>query len=601
MTETQLENHQQLKALIKAHNIAEALQLLAAIEKWSKAALGEALYELAWQASRYEAPPWTDEHQALATALLDADANPSVRRGYDLTPLHCAAEKHNLSLVALLLEHGAEVNATTTEERWFSGHRRTPLYVALREEYNEVEHLPVIRALLEAGANPNINAYTSPPDTPLTLALEHGEMETAKLLVAHGAHINRKRPSGGGVSSRTLPVVVATEHAVRHNDLPPLKWLLKLEANPNVKVMFDVTPLGIAAKSGNLAVIQALIQAGADVNWQHGSALTRAAEHSNIEVVQRLLELGATAHVRALGSAIERHDLALVQLLIEHGAPLDKRSTYTDKKLPLAYARANPEQNAEIIAYLLSIVTERDPQKARRQTQQYHNKQLLKVAINPRAGRPLAHWLERGANPNSHNRYRRTALHYVVERGEDRDLHNARLLLDAGADVNARDKFGYTPLHQAARHDNPVLLAALLDAGADPAATLTKGRLAGWTPLHFALSYQHAANVALLRPLSPPVGQVEPGSHSLRGVFTIDYDAFKPSEKTSRIHLHEIHRCVKCHERALYVIGGIWDGTDLHAEITSYFICANCGAHQTQDWGRGLRLYSGCLPWHVLE
>jgi len=97
------------------------------------------------------------------------------------------------------------------------------------------------------------------------------------------------------------------------------------------------------------------------------------------------------------------------------------------------------------------------------------------------------------------------------------------------------------------------------------------------------------------------VEKVTPGSHGLHGVFTGDYNAFQPFEKTARIHLHEFHRCVKCNERALYIIGSTSDGTDLHAESTHYFTCANCGAHQIQVWSHGLELYSGRLPWHVLE
>jgi len=176
------------------------------------------------------------------------------------------------------------------------------------------------------------------------------------------------------------------------------------------------------------------------------------------------------------------------------------------------------------------------------------------------------------------------------------DLHR---LLEAGADVNARDKFGYTPLHQAARHEDPALLAALLAAGADPAAALTQGRLSGWVPLHFALSCEHAPIIALLRPLSPPVGEVKPGSHSLRGVYANDKDGFTPTSNTRRIYLRTHCCCLKCDESALYVIGAIGDGTGYDAEWDIYMTCANCGAQHR--WARGLQLYTGRLPWHVLE
>lgn len=66
-----------------------------------------------------------------------------------------------------------------------------------------------------------------------------------------------------------------------------------------------------------------------------------------------------------------------------------------------------------------------------------------------------------------------TALHYVVERG--RSLDNARLLLEAEADVNARDPFGYTPLHDSVLGNNPEIIQLLLDAGADPATRVKRG------------------------------------------------------------------------------------------------------------------------------
>ena len=56
-------------------------------------------------------------------------------------------------------------------------------------------------------------------------------------------------------------------------------------------------------------------------------------------------------------------------------------------------------------------------------------------------------------------------------------------LLDAGADVNARGDFGWTPLHRAAVvNTNPAKVAALLDAGAN---LETRGEN-GMTPLHRA-------------------------------------------------------------------------------------------------------------------
>lgn len=62
---------------------------------------------------------------------------------------------------------------------------------------------------------------------------------------------------------------------------------------------------------------------------------------------------------------------------------------------------------------------------------------------------------------------------------------SAQLLIDAGADIEARDTYGYTPLHRMASNNLPVGARALLEAGADPAAK-TGPPYAGDTPLSIA-------------------------------------------------------------------------------------------------------------------
>ena len=83
-------------------------------------------------------------------------------------------------------------------------------------------------------------------------------------------------------------------------------------------------------------------------------------------------------------------------------------------------------------------------------------------------------------------------------------------LLNAGADPNARTDDGETPLLGATAFTvNPAVIVALLDAGADPNARTDDG----WTPLHWAarLTDNSAVIVALLDAGADPNARDEDG------------------------------------------------------------------------------------------
>jgi ankyrin repeat protein len=77
------------------------------------------------------------------------------------------------------------------------------------------------------------------------------------------------------------------------------------------------------------------------------------------------------------------------------------------------------------------------------------------------------------------------------------DVETARLLIREGADVNHRDKLGFTPLHWAANVDfgDTRVLELLLRAGADPRARNSQGL----TPLQLAMRYGHSRHQQTLQ------------------------------------------------------------------------------------------------------
>jgi ankyrin repeat protein len=104
--------------------------------------------------------------------------------------------------------------------------------------------------------------------------------------------------------------------------------------------------------------------------------------------------------------------------------------------------------------------------------------------------------LERGADMDAvarNEQVRTTALQAAAASG---DNESARLLVEAGADVNVAQPGGFTALHAAAANGNEELAALLLEHGADRTALTDDGR----TAADLASTAAHAEVAALLAP-----------------------------------------------------------------------------------------------------
>ena len=101
--------------------------------------------------------------------------------------------------------------------------------------------------------------------------------------------------------------------------------------------------------------------------------------------------------------------------------------------------------------------------------------------------------LESGEDVNRRDPKRdRTALHFAAYKAKPVTL---KVLIEAGADVNAQDNNGSTPLSFATQGDNPMIVMELIKAGAD----VNLARMHdGATPLHMAAQLGHEGCAAML-------------------------------------------------------------------------------------------------------
>jgi uncharacterized protein len=292
--------------------------------------------------------------------LIQAGANVNtVEKEHNQTPLmYASAGKKNAGeMVKLLLSKGADFTPRELAYDWPSHFSEEP-----RVQYHPFGGLTAllyaardgcydcVAALIAAGAD--VNLPTPEGVTPLMIALDNDNNDVAKLLLDHGANpgewdwygrtalyiaVDRK---DGGSSAGQVRIGVDASHSVRSSAMDVIKALLAAGVDPSPELrMHRPTRGGYTGRFSD-----PLLDTGC-------TPLLRAVIGNDMEVIQALLARGASPNINAMGvtpflvaagaggggaggrggrgGAGGGADLALLDLLLEHGADVNAQVTGT--------------------------------------------------------------------------------------------------------------------------------------------------------------------------------------------------------------------------------------------------------------------------------
>ncbi len=180
--------------------------------------------------------------------------------------------------------------------------------------------------------------------------LSHKDIEGAiKVLQSDPSQIN--------VTSSTGTSILML--AVTKQGIEAVKYLLKLNADPNLQDKYGRSALHFAAENTNATIVQLLITHGANINIQSpvfGTPLHRATFFNRTEIIKLLLDakadISASSRIgQALNIACLRGFYESTKLLIKNGADVNQKDPKGN--FPLYYAISSGNDSKEMISEIL--------------------------------------------------------------------------------------------------------------------------------------------------------------------------------------------------------------------------------------------------------